>query len=416
MINSMAASHAVNRTLYDPIFAANSACKAAILEHGKDKVTNATIGVVLNEDGKLAVMPSVEKVFRQMKMTDFTSYAALSGNADFVDAVKNIIFGNANYDGYFSAVATAGGTGAIHHAIANYAERGDAVLTSDWCWGNYKIICAETGKRIEYFKLFNDELTAFNVTDFADKVENLLTAQNSLLIILNTPAHNPTGYALSGDEWDKVIEILKTKATKDKKITLLVDIAYIDFAAEKSVAWSFIDKFGDLPANVLTLISFSMSKSYTFYGQRTGALAAFSPNQHVIKEFDDTNKYSCRAIWSNINNGAQVLCTKFYQDKNLAAELEQDQTNLRNMVKRRAEVFVKEADECGLKIVPYKGGFFIAVPAKDPVAVCNELHKNLIYAVPLKLGIRVAACSMPLEKIPGVATKMKRAIEVTQSV
>ncbi|MBQ7198734.1 MAG: aminotransferase class I/II-fold pyridoxal phosphate-dependent enzyme [Selenomonadaceae bacterium] len=416
MINTMAASHAVNRTLYDPIFAANSACKAAILEHGKDKVTNATIGVVLNEDGKLSVMPTVEKIFRSMKMTEFTAYAALSGNADFIDAVKNIIFSHANYDGYFSAVATAGGTGAIHHAVANYAERGDAVLTSDWCWGNYKIICAETGKRIEYFKLFNDELTAFNVKDFADKVENLLTTQNSLLIILNTPAHNPTGYALSSDEWDNVIEILKAKATKDKKITLLVDIAYIDFAAEKSVAWSFFDKFGDLPANVLTLVSFSMSKSYALYGQRTGALAAFSPNQHVIKEFDDTNKYSCRAIWSNINNGAQVLCTKIFQDKNFTAELEQDQTKLRNMVKRRAEVFVDEAKNCGLKIVPYKGGFFIAVPAENPVAVCNELHKDLIYAVPLQYGIRFAACSTPLEKIPGVATKMKRAIEVSKNV
>ena len=91
MINSMAATHAVNRTLYDPIFAANNACKAAILEHGKDKVTNATIGVVLNEDGKLAVMPTVEKVFRSMKMTDFTAYAALSGNADFVDAVGKLV-------------------------------------------------------------------------------------------------------------------------------------------------------------------------------------------------------------------------------------------------------------------------------------------------------------------------------------
>ena len=409
MTNSMAASHAVNRTLYDPIFAASNACKKAILEHGKDKVTNATIGVVLNEDGKLAVMPTVEKVFREMKMTDFTAYAALSGNADFVDAVKNIIFSHANYDGYFSAVATAGGTGAIHHAVANYAERGDAVLTSDWCWGNYKIICAETGKRLEYFKLFNDELTAFNVTDFSDKVEKILATQNSLLIILNTPAHNPTGYALSGDEWDKVLEIIKSHADKGKKITLLVDIAYIDFAAEKSVAWSFIDKFGDLPANVLTLISFSMSKSYTFYGQRTGALAAFSPNEKVIQEFDETNKYSCRAVWSNINNGAQVLCVKL-QDEKLAAELEKDQTKLRNMVKRRAEIFVKEAESCGLKIVPYKGGFFIAVPAKAPVAVCNELHKDLIFAVPLKLGIRVAACSMPLEKIPGIATKMKKAI------
>ncbi len=411
MSNSMAASHAVNRALYDPIFEAGQQCKAAIKIHGKDKVTNATIGVVLNEEGKLGVLPTVEKIFREMKMTDFTTYAALAGNADYIDAVKNIVFGKTNYQGYLGAVATAGGTGAIHHAIANYAERGESVLTSDWCWGNYKIICAETGKRLETFQLFNDELTAFNITNFADKVESLLTKQNSLLIILNTPAHNPTGYAISNDEWDKILDVIKSHAAQGKKISLLVDIAYIDFAAERKIAWGFMDKFSNLPANVLTLISFSMSKSYTFYGQRTGALVALSTDADVIKEFDETNKFSCRAVWSNINNGAQVLCVKLYQDEKLSAELEKDQTNLRNLVNRRAKIFVDEANEVGLKIVPYKGGFFIAVPSENPVAVCNELHKDLIFAVPLQYGIRVAACSMPLEKIPGVATKIKVAMD-----
>ena len=411
MSMSMAATHAVNRTLYDPIFIANAACKEAVKIHGKDKVINATIGVVLDEEGKLAVLPTVEKIFRETPLTDFASYAALLGNAEYTDAVKNIIFGENKCEGYFGAVATAGGTGAIHHAIANYAERGDAVLTSDWCWGNYKTICAETGKRLETFKLFNDELTRFNVTAFSDKVESLLTAQNSLLVILNTPAHNPTGYALSIDEWENVLEILKSHAAKGKKISLLVDIAYIDFAGEKNIAWSFVDKLADLPPNLLTMFSFSMSKSYTFYGQRTGALAAYSSDENVIKEFEDTNKFSCRAVWSNVNNGAQVICAKLYRDKNLRDSLEKDQAALRELVNKRAEIFVDEAQSCGLQIVPYKGGFFIAVPSDNPVAVCEELKKDLIFAVPLQYGIRVAACSMPLNKIPGVATKMKAAIK-----
>ena len=411
MSMSMAATHAVNRTVYDPIFIANAACKEAVKIHGKDKVINATIGVVLDEEGKLAVLPTVEKIFRETPLTDFASYAALLGNAEYTDAVKNIIFGENKCEGYFGAVATAGGTGAIHHAIANYAERGDAVLTSDWCWGNYKTICAETGKRLETFKLFNDELTRFNVTAFSDKVESLLTAQNSLLVILNTPAHNPTGYALSIDEWENVLEILKSHAAKGKKISLLVDIAYIDFAGEKNIAWSFVDKLADLPPNLLTMFSFSMSKSYTFYGQRTGALAAYSSDENVIKEFEDTNKFSCRAVWSNVNNGAQVICAKLYRDKNLRDSLEKDQAALRELVNKRAEIFVDEAQSCGLQIVPYKGGFFIAVPSDNPVAVCEELKKDLIFAVPLQYGIRVAACSMPLNKIPGVATKMKAAIK-----
>ena len=408
---SMAASHAANRKLTDAIFEANAACKEAIKKFGAEKVTNATIGTVLDDSGKLMVLPTVEKVWREMEMQEFTSYAPISGLVDYRDSIRDLIFGEKNFEGFFSSVATAGGTGAIHHAIANYAERGENILTSDWCWGTYKVICAETGKNLETFKMFTDDLTGFNIAAFADKVEELLKVQNSLLIILNTPAHNPTGYALSDAEWDKVLEIIKNHAAKGKKITLLVDVAYIEFSAEKNVAWSFVNKFADLPENVLILFAFSMSKSYTLYGQRTGALAAFSTNKEIITEFEETNKWSCRATWSNINCGAQNLLVKLHKNKNLRDALENDQTEIREFVKKRAEIFVGEAENCGLKIVPYKGGFFIAVPAENPKAVCEKLHDDLIFAVPLKLGVRVAVCSMPSEKIHGVAEKIKSALD-----
>ena len=408
MAIQMAASHAVGRKLIDPIFEANAACKEAIKKFGADKVTNATIGTVLDESGNLSVMPTVEKVFRSMSMAEFMSYAPISGRADFIDLVKQKI----NCGGNISAIATAGGTGAIHHAIANYAERGDKVLTSDWRWGTYDIICNETGKKLETFQLFDNDYTHFNIDAFSAKVEEILSAQNSLLIILNTPAHNPTGYALSDGEWDKVLDVIKTCASGGKKITLLVDIAYIDFAG--AGAWNFLSKFENLPENILILVAMSMSKSFTLYGQRTGALIAISASNEIISEFNDTNKYSSRATWSNINHGAQVLFTKINSDENLRADLAGDQKILREMVNSRAEVFVNEAASCGLKIVPYKGGFFIAVPAENPKAVCQALQKDLIFAVPLKLGIRVAACSTPFEKISGVATKIKSAIDAVK--
>ena len=158
------------------------------------------------------------------------------------------------------------------------------------------------------------------------------------------------------------------------------------------------------------MVALSLSKSYTLYGQRTGALAAISSSKEIIDEFNDTNKYSSRAVWSNINHGAQVLFTKINGDKILSESLTADQKSLRELVNARAEIFVKEAENCGLQIVPYKGGFFIAIPTENSVEVCKKLQEDLIFAVPLKLGVRVAACSTPLQKISGVATKIKSAI------
>ena len=154
-----------------------------------------------------------------------------------------------------------------------------------------------------------------------------------------------------------------------------------------------------------------MSKSYTFYGQRTGALIGISASQKVIDEFKDVSKYSCRATWSNINRGAQALLVKLNADKDLAAHYEWERNELYHMVQRRADIFVDEAKACGLRIVPYKGGFFIAIPADNPAAVCQKLHDDLIFAVPLKLGIRVAACSTSFEKMHGLAEKICRAMK-----
>ena len=406
----MVARHAANRHLRDPIFEAGQACQAAIAQHGADAVTNATIGVVLDESGKLAVLPTMEKVYRSMDMRDLVAYAPINGLPDYLNMSIDLTFADNKPEGYIAATATSGGTGAVHHAIANYVEIGDAALTSDWFWGNYNVICKETGKYLVNFKLFDKDQN-FNIKDFESKMDLILEAQDSLLVILNTPAHNPTGFALSESDWDNVIDAVKARAAKGKKMSILVDIAYIDFAGEKNATRKFMRKFSGLPENIITLFAFSMSKSYTMYGQRTGALVAVSSSKEVIDEFKETSKYSNRATWSNINRGAQALMIKLSQDKEATAAFEKERNDFYQLVQKRANIFVEEAKECGLNFLPYKGGFFIAVPAENPAAVCNKLHEDLIFAVPLKLGIRVAACSVSLDKMKGVATKMKKAFD-----
>ena len=407
----MVAAHAKDRRLHDAIFEANQACQDAIKIYGADRVTNATIGVMLDDNGKLAALPTVDKIYRSLDIRELTAYAPINGLPAYCAAAIDLTFADNKPDAYISATATAGGTGAVHHAIANYAERGEYVLTSDWFWGNYYVIAVETGKRLKTFELFDADLK-FNLEDFTAKVDELLEWQSSLLIILNTPANNPTGFALTDDDWDNVLNVIKARAARGKKISILVDIAYIDFAGETNVTRRFMQKFGGLDENIFVMIAFSMSKSYTFYGQRTGALIGVSSSKDNIIEFEQTVKYSNRALWSNINRGAQALLVRLQQDKEAHAQFVKEREDFYQLVKRRADIFVKEAELCGLRIVPYSGGFFIAVPSDNPIAVCQRLHEDLIFAVPLKLGIRVAACSVSTKKIKGVADKIKFAMTI----
>ncbi|MFC2638913.1 MAG: aminotransferase class I/II-fold pyridoxal phosphate-dependent enzyme [Mitsuokella sp.] len=413
MATSMAASHAAGKRLKDAIFGANAACREAAEKYGAGKVTNATIGVMMDDAGKLASIPTMERMFRSLSIEDYMSYAPISGLPAYLDAVIDLTFAAHKPEGYFGAIATAGGTGAIHHAVANYAERGEEVLTSDWFWGTYNVICNECGSYLTNFKLF-DEAQNFNLADFTAKVDALLMKQDSLLVILNTPAHNPTGFSLTEADWDGVLALAKKHAAKGKKISILVDIAYIEYAGEKNETRKFMEKFGSLPENVLIMFSFSMSKGYTAYGQRTGALIAVSASKEVIEEFKEINKYTSRATWSNINRGAMTLLTRIQQDKSALAQFEKERDAFYKMIQNRGALFMEESKACGLNALPYKGGFFLSVPAKDPRAVCEKLHDNLIFAVPLRLGIRIAACSVAASKMKGVAAKVRNALQAIE--
>ena len=388
---SLAASHAKGKFATDNIFGANAAAVQAEAKVGKEKVVNATIGAILDDEGVLACLPTVEKVFRALPTVDLVRYSPISGQPAFLQAAIDMTLGEHKPEAYMDAVATAGGCGVIHHAIWNYTELGDTVLTSDWYWGPYSVLCQDALRKLDTFQLF-DEKQNFNIASFKEQVEKLLQIQDSLLIIINTPAHNPTGYSLSEGDWAQVLDVCKLY--KNKKISILVDIAYIDYAGEKNDTRKFMKQFSGLPSNIFMMFAFSMSKGYTMYGQRTGAIIGLSANKEIITEFTAVNKYTSRATWSNINRGAMTVLTKIQQDKSLLSQFEKERAAYYSMIRDRAAIFMKEATECGLLALPYKAGFFLSIPSSDPGAVCNKLHDDLIFAVPLKLGVRIAVCAV----------------------
>lgn len=411
MAMSMAASHSKGKFATDKIFGASGAAAKACELYGKGKVTNATIGSIMDEEENLACIPTVAKVLRELPINEMVAYAPIAGLPDYLTAAMNLAFADHRPDAYTSAVATAGGTGGIHHTIWNYTEIGDTVLTSDWFWGPYNVLCTEAKRKLATYTLF-DENQNFNIGSFESKVDELLQKQDSILIIINTPAHNPTGYSLTDEEWAKVLDVCKAQAKKaTKKITVLVDIAYIDYAGEKNECRRFLKQFGNLPENILGVLTFSMSKGYTLYGQRTGAMISISSSKEVSEEFAAINQYTSRATWSNINRGAMRLLTTIDQDKALLQQFEAERDGYYQMIRDRADIFMSESKACGLNVLPYRAGFFISIPAADPDAVCDKLHEDLIFAVPLKMGVRIAVCAIPSAKVKGIAAKTLKAMQ-----
>jgi len=247
----------------DKIFGINKRAKEMSAEVGADKVINATIGSLLDDNGNLVVLTSVVDVLKNLTPVDYADYAPIAGTPDYLSAIQKAAFGSYAPKVYTEAVATPGGTGAIRNTIQNYSKRGDQILTSDWYWRPYSTIAQDLERTITTYSLFDDQKN-FNLSSFESKVNELLAKQHGIVIIINTPANNPTGYTLTSEDWDRVINCIK-EATKsgDKKATILVDVAYIDFAGDEEEYRKFFRKFKSLPSNLLIILAFSFSNTYT---------------------------------------------------------------------------------------------------------------------------------------------------------
>ena len=395
----------------DRLFGISNRAKAMIQEKGKDAVVDATIGVLLDDDGELVVLSSVDKVFKSLKPSEYAAYAPISGIPQYREAVKKAAFGSYVPKGYTEAVATPGGTGGIHNAIINFTEAGQTVLIADWFWATYNQIATEIGRTTTKFELFTEE-GKFNLVDFEKKFDAILEKQDRILVILNTPAHNPTGYAMTDDDWRKVCDVFK-RADSNKKIVVYVDAAYIDFAGDEEDFRSFLPIIDDTPENVLPIFGYSLSKTFTLYGLRGGAMICMAKSQEVATEFQKACEFSSRSAWSNSPRAAQVILAKIYSDPELKAKVDEERKAIRDMLLRRGKAFDDAAKACGLKTVPFTSGFFCSVPCNDPDAVSKELEQQGIFLVPLAKGVRVSIASIS-EKV--AAELPKKILEAKNKV
>lgn len=407
---NMTAKHARWPKTNDVIFGLAGQAAEAIKEYGKENVINSTIGALIDDDGNLITMKTVFDQFKALPNAEISAYAALAGQPDFLEAVQIACFREYKPDAYIKAVATPGGTGAIKHAVWNYTNPGDEVLTSDWYWSPYNTITEEVDRKIRTYTLFNEK-NEFNIDSFKENFNSLVEKQKRVLTLINTPAHNPTGYSLSDDEWVQVLNIMKDAAKdEDNRIIVFVDAAYIDFAGNGSERRKFFKLFENLPQNILIIVGYSMSKGYTMYGLRSGAAICISSSEDVAEEFHYACLHSGRANWSNGNRGAMATMTTIANDKKILQAYEEEKLKYKTMLQERAKAFVEAADEAGLELLPYRDGFFISIPCDNPMEACQKLVKENLFVVPLKMGLRFAVCAVSEDKCRKAPVIIKKAL------
>ncbi|MGD9566759.1 MAG: pyridoxal phosphate-dependent aminotransferase [Sedimentibacter sp.] len=408
---NMAADHAIWPKENDAIFGLAQKAKDAIDKYGRDKVIDSTLGTLADDNGKLICFETVYDELKSMPNEYMAAYAQITGQPDFLEAVIKSCFREYKPDAHVRAVATPGGCGAVRHAIWTYSNPGDSIIVGDWYWAPYSTIAEEFGRTVTTYELFNNS-DGFNVAAFKEKFEELLNKQKRILAIFNTPANNPTGYSLSDDEWDAVLDIVKENSKNSEfKITLLVDVAYIDYAGESTEKRKFFKKFSNLPENVFVTVAFSMSKGYTMYGMRSGAAIGISSSEDVAEEFYYSLSHANRANWSNGNRGAMTVMTNIASNPQKQKDYEEEVTKAKTMLRKRANAFVAASKEARLEILPYRDGFFVSIPCKDAKKASDELIRENVFVVSLKKGLRFAVCAVSEQKCKEAPAIIKKVLD-----
>ena len=213
---------------------------------------------------------------------------------------------------YGVGVATPGGTGALAVSIRNFLEPGQKLLTAAPYWGPYSTLAVENRVSLETVP-YPKAGGHLDIAAWRAKGEWIHRSQGRLLLWLNDPCHNPTGRSLSTENRRLLLQLLQ-------ELAALLDFAYLDYTREPDAVREALNDyrtFGE-EGTVLVGASLSLSKAFTLYGARAGALVFPWCHESTLGAALAT---SCRGTFSNCAKAPMSVLLRMQKDPAAQAAL-----------------------------------------------------------------------------------------------
>ncbi len=380
----------------DVIFRMHGAARERRAE-GADPI-DATLGALVYDDGSLAVLPSAVRAIREVRVEDAAGYSPLSGRPDLMAAIERDVLPEGPLRDIATTVMTPGGTGAIYQALVNFLDPGQAALVSELHWGPYGMLADRTDRRLERFRTF-DEDGAFDTSALREALARQAAEQGRVLLILNTPGQNPTGYTLSEADWSGIAAAVEA-VPADVPATVLLDLAYVRYVPEPEAWWDAVARFLERGT---VLLAWTASKTFTLYGARIGALVALHPTDDIRAGIDQALNLTCRGTWTACNHQGQLGVLRLLEDPELRAGADAERGRLIDLLEARWDAFSGAIAGRGITTPPWHGGFFTCVLTDDADAVAARLTERDVFAVPVGGAIRLALCAVPESRMRQLA-------------
>ncbi len=321
----MSVFSAVEMAPRDPILGLT---EAFLADTNPNKV-NLGVGVYQDNNGKLPVLQCVRTVEQQMGTEPKPrGYLPIDGLAVYTKAVAELVHGADApeiADGRLVTVQTLSGTGALRIAgdFLHQVDPGAKLLLSDPSWENHQAVFTRSGFEVGSYRYKAPDRDGI---DFDGMLADLRAADKGTVVVLHACCHNPTGYDLTEQQWDQVVQVIT-----EAELVPLVDMAYQGFAEGPEADVKAIKKFVATGRPVINTVSFA--KNMSLYGERVGALQVTCSDADEAKRVLSQLKVLIRTmVSSSPTHGAQVVAAVLGDDE-LRAQWTEELAGMRDRIK-----------------------------------------------------------------------------------
>ena len=232
------------------------------------------VGVYKDAEGRTPIFRAIKAAERKVhERQDTKVYTALAGDPAFADAMIPLILGERPERA--AAVATPGGTGAVHAGfeLARAANPHLTVWLSDPTWPNHTAIAKHLGIKAKTYRYFDPASGEATVDAM---IQDLAQVMPGDVVVLHGCCHNPTGANPTPEEQSAIAEALR-----DKGAAVLVDLAYQGFGDGLEADAAFTRLLArELPE---VMIAASCSKNFGIYRERTGILIVLGGDAATVQ-------------------------------------------------------------------------------------------------------------------------------------
>ncbi|MEO0410525.1 MAG: amino acid aminotransferase [Pseudomonadota bacterium] len=364
------------------------------------------VGVYRDETGNTPIMTAVTKAEELLLSRETTKvYEGPRGNANFCAHIESTVFGsgNASLLERVTSLTTPGGCGALYLA-AVFAKRisgNPSVWISAPSWPNHTAITRQAGLDVKDYPYAAPGRTQI---DFDAMVAAFQTAKPGDLIILQGPCHNPTGIDLTLSQWRTLAALIERKG-----LIALIDIAYhgLGDGLEEDLK-GVRAALATLPS---ALVSYSCSKNFGLYRERTGCLIALCETAKSAQIATTHLADIARASYSMPPAHGAAIVNTILSDTGLKKDWETELSDMRARIKHLRRAFANQllqaSDIDELVAIAGQKGMFSMLPLPSHAAA-DLAAKDGIY---LPTSGRINLAGLGMHQIEFAATKLGLALQ-----